>query len=220
MRYFAPQGTTISAASGPGSTATFVGGFGSQGLNIPPGASATFSFTASPPISASNNGSLHVSSDCFADVTGSLSGPVAAPCRCISLTGRIVPKTIKLTNPGERGGLHMEFSVSWFMNCTTGTGGCNGKFELLPPQPALKLGARLKPINGRINCSADCGNQAAGVMHFTLIAGPALGNPRRDGKGYTLTMKRTCQGVQTTSQKFRLVFNKIGLVDKKKSKLK
>jgi hypothetical protein len=33
-------------------------------------------------------------------------------------------------------------------------------------------------------------------------------------------MKRTCQGKAIAAQKFVLVFNKIGLVDKKKSRLK
>ncbi len=222
MRYFAPSGTSIPSASGPGSTSSFGSGFGAQNLNIAPGQSASFSFITSQTLSPGNNGSLHVSGDCVGDVTGQLSGPTAAntPCNCISLNGRIVPKTIKITNPGESGGIHLEFSVAWFMNCSTGTGGCNGQFELLPPQPALKLKTRFKPISGRINCSTDCASNTSGVAHFTLIGGPALGNPKRLGKSFTITMKRTCQGKKVAPQRFVLVFNRIGLVDKAKSRLK
>ena len=222
MRWFAPSGTTVPSANGPGTTSTFGTGFGGQGLSIAPGQSATFTFTTSQALSASNNGQLHLSSDCVSDVTGSLSGPTAGntPCNCISLNGRIVPKTIKITNPGESGGIKLEFSIAWFMNCGSGTGGCTGQLELFPPQPAKKLKTRLKPVSGRINCVADCAGSKTGVAHFTLIGGPALGNPRRNGKAFAMTMKRTCQGRAIAAQKFVLVFNKIGLVDKKKSRLK
>jgi hypothetical protein len=213
MRWFAPSGTTVPSANGPGTTSTF---------GTAPGQSATFTFTTSQALSANNNGQLHLSSDCVSDVTGSLSGPTSGnvPCNCISLNGRIVPKTIKITNPGKSGGIKLEFSVAWFMNCGSGTGGCTGQFELFPPQPAKKLKTRLKPVSGRINCVADCAGSKTGVAHFTLIGGPALGNPKRNGKSFSLSMKRTCQGKAIAAQKFVLVFNKIGLVDKKKSRLK
>jgi hypothetical protein len=226
MRYFAPSGVTVTSASGPGSTGVFSGGFGSQGLSIASGQTATFSFMTSAPLSASNNGSLHLSSDCVNDVTGSLSGPTATtppsstPCNCVSLNGRVIPKSIKLTNPGEEGGLHMEFDVAWFMNCTTGSGGCSGQLEILPPQPAPALKARMKPLSGRINCVTECGTSKSGVMHFTLIAGPKLGHSGRKGKAITLTMKRTCQGKNVAPQKFVFLFNRVSLVDKAKSKFK
>jgi hypothetical protein len=222
MRWFAPSGTTVPSANGPGTTATFGTGFGGQNLAIAPGQAATFTFTTSQALSASNNGQLHLSSDCVGDVNGQLSGPTSGdvPCNCISLNGRIVPKTIKITNPGERGGIKLEFSIAWFMNCGSGTGGCNGRLELLPPQPAKKLKTRLKPVSGRINCVGDCASSITGVSHFTLIGGPALGNPKRNGKAFSLTMKRTCQGRASAAQRFVLVFNKIGLVDKKKSRFK
>jgi hypothetical protein len=222
MRYFAPSGTSIPSATGPGSTASFGSGFGAQNLSLGPGQSATWNFTTSQAISASNNGALHLSADCVGDITGQLSGPTVAssPCNCISLNGRIVPKTIKITNPGEAGGIHLEFSVSWFMNCSAGTGGCNGQLELIPPQPAKKLKTRFKPISGRIDCATNCATNRSGVAHFTLIGGPALGNPKRLGKSFTITMKRTCQGKTVAPQRFVLVFNKIGLVDKARSRLK
>jgi hypothetical protein len=226
MRYFAPSGTTIQSASGPGSTAAFGNGFGSQGLNLSNGQSASFAFTTSQPLTADRNGELHLSTDCSTDVTGPLSGPAAAqppaaqPCECISFYARVLPKSITITNPGELGGLHMEFDVAWFMNCTQGSGGCNGQFELLPPQPALALKARLKPISGHIDCITDCATQKTGIAHFTLIGGPALGNAKRKGKSFTLTLKRTCQGKAVAPQTFTFVFNRVSLVNKAKSRLK
>ena len=222
MRYFAPAGTTIASASGNGA-ASFGNGFGAQGLSLAQGQSATFSFTTSQPL-GSDLGQLHLSGDCVSDVNGSLAlastPPTAGPCKCITFYARILPSSIALTNPGERGGLHMEFDVTWFMNCSTGSGGCTGRFELLPPQPALKLGARLKPLSGRIDCTANCAATQTGTMHFTLIGGRALGNPARLGHSYALTVKRTCQGKTVAPQTFVLKFNKIGLVDKAKSRLK
>ena len=222
MRWFAPSGTSVPSASGPGTTSSFGSGFGAQNLSIAPGAQATFTFTTSQVVDPNNDGQLHFSADCIGDVTAQLSGPAGStsPCVCITLNGRIVPSTIKITNPGERGGIKLEFSVAWTMNCATGSGGCVGQLELIPPQPAKKLGARFKPLAARIDCRTDCGSSTSGVSHFTLIGGPKMGNPARLGKSFTITMKRTCQTRPIAAQKFVLVFNKIGLVDKKKSRLK
>lgn len=227
MRYFAPTPVTVVSASGAGTTSVLAGGvgFGAQGLSLAAGQTASFTFTTTGTISASNDGTLHLSTDCVNDVTGTLSGPTApppkTPCNCISLYGRVLPKSITLTNPGEEGGLHMEFDVAWTMTCTTGSGGCAGQLEILPPQPALALKARMKPLSGRVSCVTDCGTSKSGVMHFTLIVGsPKLGNSGRKGKAITLTVKRTCQGKNVKPQKFVFVFNKLSLVDKGKSKLK
>ena len=218
----ASSASTVSSAGGAGTTSSFGTGFGAQNLNIGPGGGATFTFTTSQVISQNNNGQLHLSADCIGDVTGQLSGPssTSGPCVCITLNGRIVPSTIKITNPGESGGIKLEFAVAWTMNCATGNGGCVGQLELIPPQPAAKLKARFKPLAARIDCRTDCGSNTSGVSHFTLIGGPKLGNPARLGKSFTITMKRTCQSKPIAPQKFVLVFNKIGLVDKKKSRLK
>jgi hypothetical protein len=222
MRWFAPSGTSVPSAGGPGTTSSFGNGFGAQNLSIAPGAQATFTFTTSQVVDPNRNGELHLSSNCVSDVTGQLSGPAGStsPCVCLSLNGRIVPATIKITNPGERGGIKLEFSVAWTMSCATGSGGCNGQLELIPPQPAKKLKTRFKPLAARIDCATNCGSSTSGVSHFTLIGGPGMGNPKRLGKSFTITMKRTCQTRPIAPQKFVLVFNRIGLVDKKKSKLK
>jgi hypothetical protein len=225
MRWFAPSGTTVPSASGPGTTSAFGNGFGSQGLNLATGQSATFTFTTSQAISASSNGELHLSGDCVTDIAGALSGPAAAqppppsgPCNCISLNGRVLAQSIKITNPGENGGLHMEFDVAWFMNCTTGTGGCTGQLKLSRPP---KLKTRLTPSSGRIVCQTDCGTNRSGVLHFTLVvSSSSFGNETRKGKSLTLNVKRTCQGAKIASQKFVFVFNKVALVDKAKSRLK
>src|SRR5205823_5236737 len=75
MRWFAPAGTTVSAASGPGSTSSFGGGFGSQKLTLPPGKTAEFRFRTNRAVAAAKNGALHISTDCVSDVIAPLAGP-------------------------------------------------------------------------------------------------------------------------------------------------
>jgi hypothetical protein len=153
--------------SGAGETTSSFGtGFGAQNLNIAP-ALRRRHVHDEPGRLADNNGQLQFSADSISDVTWQLSGPATStiPCNCITLNGRIVPASIKITNPGESGGIRLEFSIAWFMNCTTGSGGCNGQLELFPPQPAKKLKTYFKPLAARINCSTDWGSNTSEVAH-------------------------------------------------------
>jgi hypothetical protein len=148
--------------------------------------------------------------------------PPPLPCRCLRLEARIVPSSIAFVNPGETGGMHMELTVAWTMACTRGTGGCAGKFDLLPPQPALALRAKLSPNLGRINCNGACGKTLTGSKAFVLTAGPKFGGERRGRtvKSMKLRMHRECQGKKTTDRIFTVVFDpRTALVDKKKSDL-
>ncbi|MDQ5821672.1 MAG: DUF11 domain-containing protein [Actinomycetota bacterium] len=223
MRFFAATGVRIVSATGPGTTSASGNAIASLGVLAAPGAAATYTFTTDVPYPPNAGGELRVSADCIGDVATRATGPSAAPtpCRCLRLEGQIVPRTIAFTNPGERGGMHLEFTVAWTLICTPGSGGCNGQLELFPPQPARALKSRLKPISGRIACVGQCGGTATGSKKFVLTAGPALGGHRRGSKvkSISLRMRRTCQGARTTDRVFKLVFAKTGLVDKKKSDL-
>jgi hypothetical protein len=223
VRYFAPAGTTITGVTGLGSPTSFDTGFGAQGLTVGAGASTTFAFTTSQPISASNNGSLRLSTDCVTDVAGTISGPGSvpapgAPCNCTALAGQVVPGSMRVTNPHAKGALTMKFAVAWSMSCTTGSGGCVGQLALSPLQPAATVKPRLKPKSGKIRCVTNCGTSKKGVMRFTLVV-PGYGSDARGGKSLTVSMSRSCQGRTVGPQSFTFVFDNTGRVDLKKSKL-
>jgi hypothetical protein len=96
--------------------------------------------------------------------------------------------------------------------------------NLLPSDPALKLGARVRPLGGRIDCRGPCAETSSGTKRFTLIGGRALGFGRRGKtiKSIKLRMQRTCQGVRTSDRVFTIVFSKPGsgtFIDKGKSDL-
>ncbi len=148
--------------------------------------------------------------------------PPPRPCRCLRLEARIAPSSIHFVNPGETGGMHMELTVAWTMICSTGRGGCAGRFDLLPPQPAIALRAKLKPNLGRINCNGPCGKTLSGTKMFVLTAGRQFGGDRRGRvvKSMQLRLHRECQGKKTTDKVFTFVFDpRTALVDKKASDL-
>jgi hypothetical protein len=221
IRYLAPAGTTITGVTGLGAPSSFGTGFGAQGLTVAPGAASTFAFTTSQPILANNSGALRLSADCVTDVAGTLSGPGSAPppgspCNCISLSAQVAPQSVKLASARAQGSLKLKFSVAWSMTCTKGTGGCVAQLQV----SAGGLKARLKPTGGRIRCVTDCGTTKTGVTRVALTLGPEYGHDARRGKSLTLSVKRTCQGKTVAPQTFVFVFNKSGLVDKRKSRLK
>ena len=233
MRYSTPSGTTIVSVTGPGSTAAFGNGFGSQGTNIIAGNSKTWTFTTSKPISADNHGALEVSSTCAAgsDVTATLEGPLPPgktnACKCLTFNARIVPKSLSLFGISDTG-LNLGFTVFWTLNCTAGVGGCAGEFEVSPPQPAAQLGSKIRLVdkNGKIGaatgaftCEGDCGKLTEGTQGFRLFGKKPLGAKNRANKSFTMTMSRTCQGKKLRPITFTLHFDKLGQVDKKKSDL-
>jgi hypothetical protein len=145
---------------------------------------------------------------------------VQQPCKCLKLEGRIVPKSIAFVNPGERGGMHMEFTVHWVMTCLKGDGGCEGQLTLAPAN--VPPGTRLEPPNGVIKCNGPCAATTDGAMKFVLIGGRQLGGDRRGHavKSIKIRMKRSCQGRNLKVRVFTLVFDpRTALVDKKASNL-
>ena len=144
------------------------------------------------------------------------------PCECLTLTGQIVPSSIKFTNPGETGGMHLEFTVSWTMTCTAGKGGCHGTLDLVPPA-GKGYKSYFKRSKGSISCNGPCAATSRGIQHFVLIGNRGLGGDKR-GKAVryiTITVKPKCGGKALRPELLALVFDKrTALVDKKKSKLK
>lgn len=146
---------------------------------------------------------------------------VAQPCKCLKLEARIVPKSIAFVNPGERGGMHMEFALHWVMTCLKGDGDCAGQLTLVAPN--APPGTRLEPPDGVVNCKGPCAATTDGTMKFVLIGGRQLGGDRRGRtvKSIRIRMKRSCQGRNLTDRVFTLVFDaRTALVDKKASNLR
>jgi hypothetical protein len=157
-------------------------------------------------------------------------------CKCVLLTARIVPKTIAFVNPGELGGMHLEFTIFWTMNCLPGAGGCKGTLDLVPPVGPGYSSYFKKPGGARINCKNNCDGLTQGTKDFVLVGNRGLGGDRRGVKpvpakagkrakpgveSITILVKRTCQGKRTAPTKLVLVFDRhTALVDKKKSKFK
>jgi hypothetical protein len=146
------------------------------------------------------------------------------------MTARILPASLKFTNPGELGIMKLEFDVFWTMNCTNGAGGCKGTLDLVPPQRSSTdkrkpngYTSRFKKPGARINCTGACAKLNQGTQHFTLIGDRGLGGDRRGTRVpfIPIVIKRTCQGVAVRPITLTLVFDKsTKLVDKQKSKLR
>ena len=228
MRYTAPQGTSITSANGPGQTGFQGSAFGSQGTNIASGNSKLWTFTTDKPLSFGSFGVLEVSATCAfgSDVRVELTYEETGDCRCLSFTARILPKSLSLFGISTTS-LNLGFTVFWTMNCSKGVGGCTGEFELNRPQP-VTAGSKLRLVNdkgklgkatGEFTCKGDCGKLNEGTQRFRLFGKTAMGSKNRANKTYTMTMSRFCQGKPVKPLKFKLVFDKLGQVDKKKSDL-
>lgn len=146
--------------------------------------------------------------------------PPALPCKCLRFETKLLPKAVALINPGDETGMLMEMTFAWEMTCSTGSGKCVGQFDLLPPQPALKLKTRFQPISGRINCVGPCGGTTTGTSKMKLYGGPTLafGSRGKKVKSMKITVRRTCQGKASTARTLIIVFDRFGQIDKKKSK--
>lgn len=229
MRYTAPSGTTITSASGPGQTGFQGSIFGSQGTNISSGSSKSWRFTTDKPLTIGSPGVLEVSATCAfgSDFRATLEGPIDLECRCLSFTARILPKSISLFGITDQS-LNLGLTIFWIMNCSTGLEGCTGTLELNPPQPAAALGAKLRLVDkkgklgkatGTFTCEGQCAKLNEGTQGFRLFGKKPLGAKNRANKTYALTLERTCQGKKLRPLKFKLVFDKLGQVNKKKSDL-
>lgn len=228
MRYTAPQGTQIASANGPGQTGKSGNIFGSQGTNIAPGLSKSWTFTTDKPLSFGSFGVLEVSATCAfgSDVRATLTYEETGDCRCLSFTARILPKSISLFGLSDTS-MNLGLTVFWTMNCSKGLEGCTGELELSRLQPVtagsnirlVDKAGKLGKATGTFTCEGACAKLNQGTQAVRLFGKKPLGAKNRANKSYTLTLKRKCQGVALRPLKFTLVFDKLGQVSKKKSDL-
>lgn len=146
----------------------------------------------------------------------------AGPCNCLTLTARIIPNSIKFTNPGDTSGMKLEFTVAWTLNCLTGSGGCSGTLDLVAPSGPSFKSSFAKP-GAHIACTGACAKLTQGTQAFILKGNRGLGGDRRGKKvkSIDIVIKRTCQSKAVAPMKLTLVFDKrTALVDKAKSRLR
>lgn len=151
---------------------------------------------------------------------GRATGPAAAgPCKCLRFEAKILPKTVALINPGDETGMLMEMTFAWEMACNTGSGKCVGEFDLLPPQPALKLKTRFQPVSGRIRCAGKCAAVNRGTAKMKLYGGKTLafGSRGKKVKSMQITVRRECQGKKSVARVITVKFDRFGQIDKKNS---
>jgi hypothetical protein len=146
--------------------------------------------------------------------------PPPTPCRCTKLNLKIEPSSIGFFGVFVPGRMHLQFDLKWTLRCTAGKIGCKAKFVLSPPEPVAKLKTKFIPRNGTIECKGPCGKDLTGTETFDLYGGPQLDHKHRAGETIDIKVKRFCQGRElTTPEFFKLVFDRRGFVDKKKSQL-
>jgi hypothetical protein len=217
LRFFAASGVQITSANGPSGSQTQPGGnsFGSieiQNALVAPGASAQWTFTTAQAYPPNAGGDLHVSFDCVNDVASRATGPESR-CQCDSFTAYINPKSIGIFGAGEINHFHLEFTITWIMTCSAGTGGCSASFHLLA-FTFLKKGSNLGVT---VHCSANCGTRRSGKQKYKLLTGAEFDSKHRKSKTLRFDLVGSCNG--DFVRQFDFVFDKYGQVDKKKSNL-
>jgi len=169
---------------------------------------------------------------------GTATGPEAPPlpkpeqpCRCRSLTARIVSPS--LGHPNGRG-LDMYFGLHWTLGCTPGAGGCEGKLTILAPHqkpnPRTKekgyvshfkvgpLGNKRLVDSVGVACPGACANTTAGTYHLRLDSFD-LGVHERALESIPIVVQRSCQGKALPPIRLTIAFDDDGRIDLPKSRL-
>lgn len=183
MQLLVPAGVRVATVTPP---AGWTGGidaatrarFGAQSAaGIPPGGTATFSFTTEAPYPEGAGGELHVSANCQTDVVVKATGPGggAKKCNCTSLTAKIDPTLLKKKNvPADKQNFGVGFT--WTMKCDAGAGGCKGRIDFLPPKvlagslPKPPTNFKLNIKRATITCVGPCAKTQTGRFQIEMKA--------------------------------------------------
>jgi hypothetical protein len=164
--------------------------------------------------------------------------PVAPPpaCKCMSLTARILPGTLKFYGHRYDYPLYLSFALHWTMSCRKGDGGCNGMLELVAPEEKAnpKTGDKgyssdfcIRACFGpedhlatiTLHCRGACATTSEGAAGFTLHSSHGLGPLLREFESIPIVIRRTCQGKKVPPIRLSIAFGRGGAVDLAKSKL-
>jgi hypothetical protein len=223
FRVNVPPGTTVGGVQGPagwvagvGAGGTAIGGQSQNG--IPPGQSATFTFTTSAayPVEPAND-VLFVSATCLAgsDVQGSLTGPrtpVAPPppggggkpCTCakmsVKLDGTLINKAPRIAPDDHDFGVGFQ----WFMTCSAGNGTCKGTVNFSPPEilagelPKPKENLKLNLKKLAFICQGPCAKSKTGRFEIKMLTRDQL--RVLFGRTLAYTIKTKCAGTTVTTR--------------------
>lgn len=173
--------------------------------------------------------------------------PPAAPtpCKCVLLTARIVPGTVKLVDPGARS-MRLEFGVHWVLNCSKGADteqigkveipACSGKLVMFAPSRKGKSLADTRTTgylnhfvdsegrtrgNVEVKCVGHCAKVTEGTAHFRLDGGNMGHALRAKVKSLPITIHRYCRGRAPLADiKLSIAFDGLGLLDLEDSDLR
>ena len=223
FRLNAPPGTTLTGVQGPagwvagvGAGGTAIGGQSANG--IPPGQSATFTFTssASYPNDPAND-ALFVSATCLAgsDRQAELTGPRTPvtpgpgdggnkPCKCkkmsVKLDGTLINKAPEIAPDDHDFGVGFQ----WFMTCSAGKGTCKGTVNFSPPEilagelPEPKQNLRLNLKKLAFICQGPCAKSKTGRFEIKMLSREQL--RVLFGRTLAYTVKTKCAGVTKTTR--------------------
>jgi hypothetical protein len=169
--------------------------------------------------------------------------PPPPKCKCLLLTARVVPSSLRLEiGHHESSGKKyptadriFTFTVHWVLNCSKGSGGCNGHLSVKEPARG-KLDIHWYRPNAKeplkqydivpIECAGRCGEAQDGGMKLRLWGRPSRGGEyselARDWENarFKFLIKRTCQGRKLKSVPIWIALDETGKkIDFKRSKL-
>lgn len=143
--------------------------------------------------------------------------PAPGKCACTKLDAVVVPGTVKTLLVENK--IDLDFRVEWQMTCSAGTtGACEGRLRIRPPRKP-KFTQRL-PKKAELVCKGDCGKVKGKRERFSLRTNFKAFTPRkRAGRTFKVAIDRFCGGTKLKPVTVALVFNRNGVVDRKKSDL-
>lgn len=159
--------------------------------------------------------------------------PPAKPCKCVQLTARILPSSLKLVSLKKS---LITFVVHWVLTCSKGSGAsCRGKLDFIDQVVKTPDGHRYEiGVDGapglpypldlpEVRCQSVCGGQQDGTSarpdEKLHILGGFDTRVRENLKGFPVVIAGRCQARRLAPIKLWIAFDIIGDIDLAKSKL-
>lgn len=114
----------------------------------------------------------------------------------------------------------LSFKLNWRLTCTAGKGNCRGAVRMAAPKGFPKF---IKPGRGRtkrVGCKGRCGKSAKGSRAFTVFSSEDFTPRERANKSIRIKIEKQCApGARRKATTLVLAFDRLGLVDYRKSNL-
>jgi hypothetical protein len=125
--------------------------------------------------------------------------PKPKPCKCKTLTVELQHGRLPELVDSTAGRLSIDLWLHWEMDCTKGSGGCEGTITASPSVADKNKGLRIKRLKGKsrggeITCKGPCFKLNGGNVHFRLAGGANFGEGKlaRSVRAITLEVDRFC----------------------------